>query len=165
MSAALAPVSYRVDTTLKTGETVELWGYFQVRESTSGFLRPRRSVTELASKAATTAQPQESIDLLALIDPTQDAVAGEWQVVSGGLESPKRFGARLEIPFEPPAEYELTVIATPLDEPNGLILGQLLNGHRFLTLLNHSVQQEKAASALENVDGQNVRNNATNIDG
>ena len=157
------PVSYRVDTTLKTGETVELWGYFQVRESTSGFLRPRRSVTELASKAATTAQPQESIDLLALIDPTQDAVAGEWQVVSGGLESPKRFGARLEIPFEPPAEYELTVIATPLDEPNGLILGQLLNGRRFLTLINHNVQQEKAASALENVDGQNVRNSVTTL--
>jgi hypothetical protein len=157
------PVSYRVDATLKTGEKVELWGYFQVRESPSGFLRPRSSATEFTSKAVTAPQLKESIDLLSLVDPTQDAVAGEWQVVNGELESPKRFGARIEIPFEPPAEYELTVIATPLDEPNGLILGQLLNGHRFLTLLNHSVQQEKAASALENVDGQNVRNNATTL--
>lgn len=157
------PVSYRVDATLKNGESVELWGYFQVRESTSGFLRPRRSTPELASKAVTKPQPKESIDLLSLVDPEQDAVAGEWQVIDGRLESAKRYGARLEIPFEPPAEYELTVIATPLDEPNGLILGQIMDGHRFLTLINHNVQQETAASALENVDGQNVRNNATTL--
>lgn len=157
------PVSYRIDSALKTGETIELWGYFQVRESTSGFLHPRRVATELASKAVAKSQPKESIDLLTLVDPERDAVAGEWQVVDGRLESPKRFGARLEIPFEPPAEYELTVIATPLDEPNGLILGQLMNGHRFVTLINHNVQQDKAASALENVDGQNVRNNATTL--
>lgn len=157
------PVSYRIDATLKTGETVELWGYFQVRESTSGFLRPRRNATELASQAAAKRQPKESIDLLTLVDPERDTIAGEWQVVDGKLESPKRFGARLEIPFEPPAEYELTVIATPLDEPNGLILGQLMDGHRFLALINHNVQQETAASALENVDGQNVRNNVTTL--
>lgn len=157
------PVSYRIDSALKTGETIELWGYFQVRESTSGFLHPRRVATELASKAVAKSQPKESIDLLTLVDPERDAVAGEWQVVDGRLESPKRFGARLEIPFEPPAEYELTVIATPLDEPNGLILGQLLDGRRFVTLINHNVQPDKAASALENVDGQNVRNNATTL--
>lgn len=157
------PVSYRVNATLKNEETIELWGYFQVRESTSGFLHPRPVATELASKTVTKSHPKESIDLLTLVDPERDAVAGEWQVVDGRLESPKRFGARLEIPFEPPAEYELTVIATPLDEPNGLILGQLMNGHRFVTLINHNVQQEKAASALENVDGKNVRNNATTL--
>lgn len=157
------PVSYRIDATLKNGETVELWGYFQVQESTSGFLRPRRNATELASKAVTKPQPKESIDLLALVDLERDTVAGEWQIVDGGFESPKRFGARLEIPFEPPVEYELTVIATPLDEPNGLILGQLMDGHRFLTLINYNVQQETAATALENVDGQNVRNNVTTL--
>jgi hypothetical protein len=157
------PVSYRIDATLMNGETIELWGYFQVRKSTSGFLRPRHSAAELVSKAVTKPQPKESIDLLPLVDPEQDAVAGEWQVIDDGLESPKRFGARLEIPFEPPVEYELTIIATPLDEPNGLILGQLMDGHRFLALINHNVQQETAASALENVNGQNVRNNTTTL--
>ena len=157
------PVSYRINATLKNGEAVELWGYFQVRESTSGFLRPRGNATELASKAETKPQPKESIDLLALVDLERDTVAGEWQVVDGGFESPKQFGARLEIPFEPPAEYELTVIATPLDEPNGLILGQLIDGHRFLTLISYNVQQKTAATALENVDGQNVGNNVTTL--
>ena len=51
----------------------------------------------------------------------------------------------------------------PLDEPNGLILGQLAQGNRFLALVNHNVQQDKAASALENVDGRNVRSNSTSL--
>ncbi len=158
------PVSYRVDAALKNGETIELWGYFQVRARASETLLPRGSSNELSiAEKDTPRQPAESIDLLSMINVDHDAVAGEWKKVNGVLDAPKLFGARIEVPFEPPAEYELTVIATPFDEPNGLILGQLMDGHRFLTLINHNVQQEAAASALENVDGQNVRNNATTL--
>jgi hypothetical protein len=156
------PVNYRVDVKVKSGETIELWGYFQVRNSPSEMPLPRGDAEE--TSVARAAAPQtESVDLLSMIDVEQDSVAGEWRRVGNALESPKQFGARIEIPFEPPAEYELTVIATPLDEPNGLILGQLLEGHRFLALVNHNVQKEKAASVLENVDGRNVRSNATTL--
>lgn len=157
------PVSYRVDATLVDGEKIELWGYFQVRNSPSEALFPRSITSELKSSTNDSPQPAESIDLLSMIDVDQDAVAGQWQKVDGVLESPKRYGARIEIPFEPPSEYELTVIATPLDEPNGLILGQLAKGNRFLALVNHNVQQDKAASALENVDGRNVRSNSASL--
>ena len=157
------PVSYRVDAALNNGETIELWGYFQVRMSPSEFLVPRASTAKPTGIIEAAPQLAESIDLLSMVDAEQDAVAGEWQKVDGILEAPKRFGARIEIPFEPPAEYQLTVVATPLDEPNGLILGQLIDGHRFLTLINHNVRQEKRASALENVDGQNVSNNPTTL--
>lgn len=157
------PVSYRVDATLNSGETIELWGYFQVRKSPSAFLLPRVGTVDLTDGAEAAPQLAGSIDLLPMIDVEKDAVAGEWQKIDGILEATKRFGARIEIPFEPPAEYQLTVVATPLDEPNGLILGQLIDGHRFLTLINHNVRQEKAASALENVDGQNVSNNPTTL--
>ena len=157
------PVSYRVDATLANGETIELWGYFQVRTSPAEFLLPRAGTGNeaIADKDAT--QAAESVDLLSMIDVEKDAVAGDWQKKDGILEAPKRFGARIEIPFEPPAEYELTVIATPLDEPNGLILGQLLGEHRFLTLVNYAASQGKPASALENVDGQNVGSNPTTL--
>ena len=160
------PVSYRVDATLKNGETVELWGYFQVRETADTLLLPRIETADLSPEKhgdRSSANPKESIDLLPMIDVDKDLVSGKWIKADGFLESPKQFGARIEIPFEPPAEYELTVVATPLDEPNGLLLGQLMSGHRFVTLVNHNVRQDKPASALENVDGKNVSENATAI--
>ena len=158
------PVSYRVDATLKNGETVELWGYFQVRETADTLLLPRIETADLSPEKhgdRSSANPKESIDLLPMIDVDKDLVSGKWIKADGFLESPKQFGARIEIPFEPPAEYELTVVATPLDEPNGLLLGQLMSGHRFVTLVNHNVRQDKPASALENVDGKNVSERPT----
>lgn len=160
------PVSYRVDAALKNGETVELWGYFQVRNEADTSLLPRIESVDLLQASLgdrSPAGPTESIDLLSMIDVEKDVVSGKWVKADGFLESPKQFGARIEIPFEPPAEYELTVVATPLDEPNSLLLGQLMSGHRFVTLVNHDVRQDKPASALENVDGKNVSGNATVI--
>ena len=157
------PVSYRVDASLKSGETVELWGYFQVRESRDVHVSPRLAAASPALKPQEMFTPGESIDLLPMIDVQQDAVAGEWRLDGDVIESPKMFGARIEIPYAPPEEYELTVVATPLDKPNGLILGQLMGGHRFLTLVNYAAPKGKPASALENVDGRNVNNNATTI--
>ena len=159
------PVSYRVDATLKSGETVELWSYFQVKEPKSSVLLPRTDVADLSVSPAMGIQPAESLDLLPMIDVQQDVVNGTWKKTADGiLESPKQFGARIEVPYEPPAEYELTIVATPLDEPNGLILGQLMGDHRFLTLVNYAASKDKAAaSALENVAGRNVNNNATTI--
>lgn len=157
------PVSYRVNATLNDDEAVELWGYFQVRAASSETLLPPVMPEELKSATINTPPSEESVNLLSMIDIETDAVAGDWKKVDGVLESPKRYGARIEIPFEPPTEYELTVIATPLDEPDGLILGQLADDRRFLTLISHDMQQGKAASALENVDGRNVGNNATTL--
>lgn len=157
------PVSYRVDATLTNGESVELWGYFQVRNQPTEAILPRNRINSSVEIDQATPRAAESVDLLPLIDVQKDAVAGNWKMTNGVLEAPKRYGARIEIPFKPPAEYELTVNATPLDEPDGLILGQVADGNRFLALINHDVREANAASALENVDGRNVRNNATTL--
>ena len=71
------PVSYRVDATLANGETIELWGYFQVRTSPAEFLLPRAGTGNeaIADKDAT--QAAESVDLLSMIDVEKDAVAGD----------------------------------------------------------------------------------------
>ena len=105
----------------------------------------------------------EAVDLLALFDVERDAVSGKWQRADDRLESNKQYGARIELPYRPPDEYLLTVIAEPLDEPNGLILGQRLGGRRFLVLLNFAQGENLPASAIENVDGRNVNNNATTL--
>ena len=81
-------------------------------------------------------------------------------MAEGRLVSPKQFGARLQLPYVPPEEYRLTIIAEPLDQPNGLILGQRSGEQRFMALLNY-LANGKSLSALENVDGRNVGNPTT----
>jgi hypothetical protein len=157
------PVSYRVNAELEDGQSVELWGYFQVRARPDLSPLPPRDLPEFSQPlrlAADLQSEQKEIDLLALIKPDRDQVQGKWTASEHVLESPKEFGARLEIPFQPPEEYELHVIAEPLDEPNGLLLGQVSGNNRFAVLVNYQVDK-KALSALENVDGKNVGNETT----
>ena len=157
------PVGYRVNAELADGQSVELWGYFQVRARPDLNPQPPRALPEFAELPRAAVAPrsdQKEIDLLSLIKPDRDQVQGEWSLTSGLLKSPKEFGARLEIPFQPPEEYELQVIAEPLDEPNGLLLGQRSGNNRFAVLVNYQVDK-KNLSALENVDGKNVGNETT----
>ena len=54
--------------------------------------------------------PWESArDLLAIVDPARDAVWGTWSVQDGNLVSGRSDHARLEIPYAPPAEYDVRV--------------------------------------------------------
>ncbi len=163
------PVSYRVDVTLDDGRDAELWGYFQVREKAEIEPTPPAGAVLSDAKRITDqfvekpARPQDAIDLLALVDVAKDQVSGEWQRDGAHLLSPKQYGARLELPYQPPDEYELTVIAEPLDEPNGLLMCQRSGGQRFVVLMNYVFEKGLAASALENIDGKNVGSNSTTV--
>jgi hypothetical protein len=153
------PVSYRVDATLEDGQDVEVWGYFQVRTTPAEPPLPPRS--NRAETSAPAARWAETIDLLPLVDPERDRVSGQWTGSEGRLESNKQYGARIEIPYQPPAEYVMTAVVEPLDEPNGLIVGQRSGDRRFLVLVNYQRPEQPPASALENVDDLNVDRNGT----
>ncbi len=163
------PVSYRVDAVLADGRDVELWGYFQVREKPELHTQPRSSELTLIEKAAASRGSKKApalkdvVDLLSLVDVTKDQVSGEWKKEDRQLLSPKAYGARIELPFQPPEEYELNVIAEPLDEPNGLILGQRAGEHPFLVLINYAQGNAVPASAIENIDGKNFSQNASTV--
>ena len=162
------PVAYRIDARLKDGREAELWGYFQVREQPDVHPQPRSfdgAVTAVPENAGGTPRPDvaAAIDLLALVDVEKDSVSGKWSREEQTIVSPKAYGARLQIPFEPPEEYELVVIAEPLDEPNGLILGQRSGVHRALVLLNFAQAAGQPLSAIENINGKNVGANATTV--
>ena len=144
------------------------WGYFQVRVMPDAPPPPvdvdptdRLPVTARGAAGPT-------VDLLAITDPRRDGVAGEWTLhdVDGRREliSPKAFGARVEIPYAPSEAYRLTLIVEPLDEPNGLTIGLRSGGRRFLALLGFGDNGGRV-SALENVDGRNVADNPTRIEG
>lgn len=159
------PVSYRVDAELASGATAEIWGYFQVRgtpqESPLPYaLSPDLITAEQSAHAAPVRLPQNELELLADLDLASLWHVGEWSMSSGALQSPKQLGARLQLPIAPPEEYRLTLVVEPLDEPNGLILGQRFGPNRFAALLNF-VPQSTGLSALEDVEGRNVGNPTT----
>ena len=158
------PVAYRVDAVLQDGRDVELWGYFQVREKPDLHPQPRSMEADITTKpTAKRPVPADAVDLIAMVDVDKDQVSGTWTRDKSVLQSPKIFGARLELPYQPPEEYELVVIAEPLDEPNGLILGQRSGGRRCQVLLNYTPENSPALSAIENIDGKNVGGNPTTI--
>lgn len=160
------PVAYRVDAKTQEGHDAELWGYFQVREQPEIHPQPRSMEAEFpltTTKSVRPADPQDAVDLLALVDLDKDQIQGKWSRDKSILESSKTPGARVELPYQAPEEYELVVVAQPLDEPNGLILGQRSGDHRFLVLLNYATGDQVPVSALENVDGKNVMRNTTTV--
>jgi hypothetical protein len=59
------------------------------------------------------ATPQGKIvNLLPLIDPAQDTVAGSWTIRDGVLTAGPLTNGRLQIPYRPPAEYDFRVSFT-----------------------------------------------------
>ncbi|MEW6357347.1 MAG: SUMF1/EgtB/PvdO family nonheme iron enzyme [Planctomycetota bacterium] len=58
---------------------------------------------------------QNAINLLPLIDPQKDAVAGVWQKTEDGLMSDIGFVSRVQIPYQPPDEYDFRIEFTRLE--------------------------------------------------
>jgi len=141
-------------------DAAELWGYFQVR-SEPGTPPLPTDVDPLDRAVPAGAADTPPVDLLAAVDPPRDAVSGTWSLEPAGddggarLTAPRQFGARVELPTVPPAAYRLTVIAEPLDDPDGLILGQRAGDARFVVLLGFTPEGAQLG-ALENVAGGNV---------
>ncbi|MCA9105406.1 MAG: hypothetical protein KDA83_08275 [Planctomycetales bacterium] len=161
------PVSYRLDVTTRDGATAELWGYLQVRASRRQAPLPFNPSVDLELPDSDDSVAPESlaasgpdVDLLGLLNVEQAWSVGEWTSTEEWLESPRRLGARIELPYSPPVAYRLIIIVEPLDEPRGFIVGQRVGEHRFLTLFNFP-SGDKALSAIENIDGRNVGNEST----
>ncbi|HVR84819.1 MAG TPA: hypothetical protein VMU54_10950 [Planctomycetota bacterium] len=55
------------------------------------------------------------VNLLKLVDPKKDAVTGTWKVQDGKLVSDKTKFCRIEIPYKPPAEYDLLLSFSRVD--------------------------------------------------
>jgi hypothetical protein len=68
-----------------------------------------------ASKASIHASPaggaaEKWIDLAELIDPVKHAKAGNWKLENGVLTSNDANGARIQIPYLPPEEYDFRIV-------------------------------------------------------
>lgn len=67
------------------------------------------------------------IDLLPSIDPAKDTVQGAWTVDKSSITSSGKGQERIEIPYQPPDEYDFRIAFTKLSGTNCII--QLLSHH------------------------------------
>lgn len=103
----------------------------------------------------------EEIDLLALIDPKKHAIKGEWKLDGKTLLSPKDKEARILIPFTPPGEYELDLVFTRMDGPEGIHIGLVAGNYQVMAVLDGWGTE----SGLHLLDGRMVNSNETTIRG
>jgi Leucine-rich repeat (LRR) protein len=72
------------------------------------------AIADLSAAAPATADAgwQDAINLLPLIDPQKDAVDGTWTIQNGELCVASNKYARLQIPYQAPAEYDFRISFT-----------------------------------------------------
>ncbi len=90
-------------------------------QSIKATLKPTAEQTIAAARPPTTTG--RPIDLLALIDLNRDVCVGDWNLDHGALLSKDDPHSVLNIPYLPPASYQITITATRLGPPEGLMVG------------------------------------------
>lgn len=102
---------------------------------------------------------EATLDLLPLIDPPQDAVAGDWQFnMSGELASDAAMGARIRIPYRPPAEYDLRTLFSRSggnEDMRQILVG---GGKQFSFLVGGT---KNTIAAFARVDNRSTDDNVT----
>lgn len=99
------------------------------------------------------------IDLLRLVDPKVDRVAGEWAFDGKTLVSPSLPFGRITVPYVPPEEYDLRIQAERTGGGNSLSVGLVGGGRQFLFILDGMAPEAK--SGLDLVDGRSFYDNPT----
>ncbi len=104
-------------------------GFLDIRQrveiTDEGIKRPGQSPTNAFEIMAKPSKGTSSLmvrDLMSLIDPARDTVAGKWQVQNGKLLSEKSVRAILQFPYHPPEEYDLNVEVSQLKKARHIFL-------------------------------------------
>jgi serine/threonine protein kinase len=116
------------------------------------------------SKTSTVTLPRDSqsVNLLALIDPARDGKNGEWIFDGDSLVTPSVRQAVLEIPFEPPEEYELTAVVERKSGDNGLHIGLVAaNSQTIMAIDVGDFDRGTKGSGLHTLDGKSFEANET----
>ncbi|HYG73778.1 MAG TPA: hypothetical protein VEK08_01995, partial [Planctomycetota bacterium] len=120
-------------------------------------------------RAAAPKEPRR-VNLLPLINPVRDAVVGTWTMREGSLVSDStgefppqgRGGARLQIPYKPPEEYDLRVSFTRLSGLHCVAVLFPMNGET-LTFIAGGYDNRLAGFEMVNGHGSRVGQNPTTV--
>ncbi|MCY2932213.1 MAG: hypothetical protein NTV86_22495 [Planctomycetota bacterium] len=77
-------------------------------------LKAREALEQVQARLDAAGGTAPPIDLLAMLDPAKDVVAGHWKAQGHGLSSDATPLARVMLPYQVPAEYDLHVEFTRL---------------------------------------------------
>jgi len=106
-------------------------------------------------------EPQGRIvDLLPLIDQEKDAVLGKWQKQNGQLSCSAKGVGRLEIPYQPPKEYDFKIRFTRIDGNDSVDQYMFKSDHHFMW---HVGGWGNTILGFELINGQGVDNNPSGI--
>jgi hypothetical protein len=107
------------------------------------------------------APPGPAVDLLKTIDPKRDGVLGDWAMERGMLVFPAgRSAAWLQIPYSPPEEYDLKIVATRKGGGFDFYVGIVVPGGKALLLHIDGGFQGKAGG-FQTIDGKDWGSNET----
>ena len=94
---------------------------------TNGQARPHPPKLTADSSAATSETAGEAVDLLKLIDPNRNFAFGRWQREGDAIISPPNVPfARIQVPYKPPAAYELTAVVERLSGHDSFTVGYVV---------------------------------------
>jgi hypothetical protein len=137
-----------------------------VKEYTKADKSDEAASVETARKAfASKGAGPEPIDLLALVDTKAHAVAGEWKMDGKVLVIGSKPGtmARLQLPYEPPEEYDLEVRCKRTGGEECFGAGLVAGGSQVLALVDGWPPQ--FFSGFDLVDNKWGLNNDTTVKG
>jgi len=99
------------------------WHFVASKSASSPTATPASSTTGAASDGR---DWSKAVDLLSMIDPQRDTVSGEWTISGGVLKSSVAPNARLQLPYEPPAEYDFRIVFSNAPNKGPRKWGQIL---------------------------------------
>jgi hypothetical protein len=125
--------------------------YEQALPASTGLVKIRltKRMAELENVA-----PGGGINLMALIDPKRDAVKGEWTLEEGFLINKGDEGVCLQIPFQPPDEYDLRLTLKRFGSVDSFWIGLVAGNTQVTLLIDGYPANAVYMSGFEQIDGR-----------
>jgi hypothetical protein len=102
-------------------------------------------------------------DLLTLIDLSRDKVHGDWAFDGKALTCMRgQYPSRVQLPYEPPAEYDLTLVVERIEGQAGVMIGCVRESAQFYVAID---DHAGSWSGISNVDGKASNGNETSVPG
>ncbi len=136
------------------------WNWYdKSRESATGLFKTK--VEKRMGEIEKLGGRKGSIDLLKMIDPMKDVVAGEWILEGQSLICKNMVPrARIMLPYIPPQEYDLTLVVERKEGVDALIVG-LASGQRQFVHELDGYSSDGHISGFEYLDGKSPNVNTS----
>ena len=105
--------------------------------------------------------PSRGVNLLARMDPARDSVENPWTLEGGRLVSSDAGIAKIQIPYAPPAEYDLLVTAARRSGVSSFNAGLISSGHRFVLSIDGFIEND--ITSIDKIDGKQGDMNETRV--